>query len=143
MSHTVSEITLVVMTNDITQIPEKRCTNRVTPDPDRPVDVQLVDQDYTLVTSAINLSIEGIGICVLRGILDTNIDNLSKIQVTLPEPVDYSFTTTVRIVHQQGGNFGAQFEDIAQEDAKKLHSYIESRLKKLDADALLKIVDEE
>lgn len=131
------------MTNATHQPPEKRRTIRVTPEPDHPVHIDLIGNDFIKVTIAENVSKEGVGICVPHGFRGYNLDTLVDILVKLPGPIDYSFSTTVKITHLQGNNFGAQFESMEKEDRKNLHAYIEKQLKKMDGDALLKMIDEE
>jgi len=123
-------MTSAVMTNATQKTLEKRRSPRVTPEPDQPVGIHLIGQDYVEVTNAINVSIEGIGICVPHGFHDVNLDKLAEVLIKLPEPVDCSFTATVKIAHRQGNNFGAQFMDIAEKDAKMLHAYIMKLMKK-------------
>ena len=63
--------------------------------------------------------------------------------VKLPQPVGHDFTTTVRIIHQQGNHYGAEFDEIEREDARQLHHYIEKRLKQMDGKDLLKMIEDD
>jgi len=128
------------MTDTSQQTPEKRRAVRVTPASERPVRIDLMGEGFIEVTSAVNVSKEGVGISVPHGFEGYNLDALTVILVNLPEPVNHSFSTTVKVIHQQGNNFGAQFEKLEKEDAEKLFSYIEHQLKKTDGAALLKMI---
>ena len=129
------------MTDVTQQQPEKRREIRVNPEPGHPVRIDLMGNGFIEVTTAANVSKEGIGIKVPHGFKGYNLDGLAEILIKLPKPVEHSFSSTVRIIHQKDQNFGALFASIEKKDAIKLHHYIEGRLKQMDGRELLKMIE--
>ncbi|MCW8962547.1 MAG: PilZ domain-containing protein [Gammaproteobacteria bacterium] len=120
--------------------PEKRRTKRVIPSPDQPVHVELKGSDFIEGTTAVNVSQEGIGISVPHGFKGYNLDEVFDIIIKLPEPVSRSFSTTAKVIHHQGNNFGVQFENLETEDKEDLWAYIDHRLVNTDSASLMKML---
>jgi len=120
---------------------DKRQAIRVVPEADFPVRIDLMGDNLNETTTAVDVSNQGIGINVPLGFRGSDLDSLLKINIWLPEPTEYSFSATVKIIHQKGKGLGAQFERIEKKDAKKLHEYIEQQLKHMSGDAILEMVD--
>jgi len=110
------------------------------PAPDQPVHVDLKGSDFAEVTTAVNISKEGIGISVPHGFKGCNLDEIIDIIVKLPEPVRRNFSTTAKVIYHQGNNFGVQFENLEREDEEDLWAYIEHRLVNTDGTSLMKML---
>jgi len=75
-----------------------------------------------------NISKEGMAMLVPTGFEGCNLDDVIVILVKLPEPVNYSFSTTAKVVHRQDNKCGVLFTNLIKEDEESLFSYIEHRL---------------
>lgn len=126
--------------NDSSQQPEKRITKRVAPSRDQPVHINVEGVASEEAITAVNVSKEGMGLLLPEGFEGCDLDEVTVILVKLPEPVNHSFSTTVKIVHRQGNKCGVRFADLVKEDEESLSGYIEYRLVNTDGASLMKML---
>jgi len=124
--------------NEARQLPEKRLTKRVLPAQDQPIEVVIKLKDCTETTHATNISRHGMGIVLADEFQGCDINGSAYIDVKLPQPVNHSFSARVKIVHQQGNQFGIRFEIITSVDEEILSRYIDHRLVNTDGASVMK-----
>ena len=124
--------------SEATKQSEKRLTKRVLPAQDQPVGIVIQGEGCTETTHATNISQHGLGITVSEGFKGCDLDTSVEIEVALPDPVNHSFSARVKIIHQQGSNYGVRFEEVAQKDGEILSRYIDHRLVNADGTSVMK-----
>lgn len=99
---------------------------RIEPDPDAPIEVQIMGEGFLDVLHARNICENGIGIFVSHGFIDCKIDREIKLCITLPGHPP--FLANARIVHEtncEKNFFGVVFTKIFVVDQRRIHSYMQ------------------
>ncbi len=106
---------------------EKRTTERVVPEPGKPVSIDLNGEDFIEVLEAMDISEGGAGFRVPYGFDGCNIDDPVTAVVWLPDPVNGNITAIGKVAHISDDVFGVSFLDMKSEHMEQLRSYINSR----------------
>ena len=109
---------------------ERRANERVTPDPDQPIRVQIVGEGFMDEVLARDIGIGGLSVTVSHGFEGCNIGAPVELVVTMGRA--RPFLAHGRIRHHsllgEGPHFGVEFTRIRPEDRQRIARYVAMRL---------------
>ena len=115
----------------------KRKYPRVTPEKNFPIRVDITGENFLDILYANDISDGGVNITVSHSFEGCHTGSLVTLIVKLPQPVNHSINVTARIISVSQNRFGAVFENLGRSDRKKIHEYVEYRIKSSYMDKLV------
>lgn len=110
-----------------TAVAEQRIEQRVHPQLECPIRVDINGPDFIDVLMATDISVSGMGLKVDHEFSGCNLDELVSIIIQLPYPVNESVTVMGRIIHLSDNNFGVLFVGLEGAAGEKIRRYVSFR----------------
>jgi hypothetical protein len=107
----------------------RRAHIRVRPKPGEPVEAQVIGDDFIDVFLVRDISSGGIGFFVPHGFAGCNLDVKVQVVITLPHERSFIALGIIRHLTADGHGFGVQFAEIADEDRRRIETYVARRAK--------------
>lgn len=108
-------------------VAEQRTSQRVHPQLDCPIQVDINGPDFIDVLVATDISANGMGLQVDHEFAGCNLDELVSIIIQLPYPVNESISVMGRIIHLSDHNFGVHFVGVESAASEKIQRYVSFR----------------
>lgn len=108
---------------------ERRKYIRVLPEHNHPISVDINGENFIEVLEAIDISEGGVGISVPYRFKGCYIDMPVTLVISLPQPVEYSFSVFGKIKHIANKKFGVVFLNIDKISLMKIRKYIAYRIR--------------
>ncbi|MBI1891220.1 MAG: PilZ domain-containing protein [Burkholderiales bacterium] len=105
----------------------RREFERVIPERDAPVRVNINGDGFIEVTNAVDISEGGIRIVVKHRFAGCAVDQPAQFIIHLPKPVNKHFSFKGRIKHVLDDSFGVQFSGLSPTDLALVRRYIATR----------------
>lgn len=104
---------------------------RVIPDPNAPIEIQIIGQTFLDVLSARDICVDGIGVNVPHRFKGCDIGQSVTLIISLPHLKSFQVTGKIRHEPRKGKNyFGLEFETISPQAQRCIADYVEYMLKK-------------
>lgn len=100
---------------------------RVIPTQENPVTVKVLDEGVPAVTEVRDISEGGVELELAEPLAADKVDRKLTLEVSLPEPVNATLTTSGRIRHAAEQAVGLRFVELAAEDRQRLRRYVQHR----------------
>ena len=107
----------------------KRQQVRVIADRFEPIRIDITGKDFIEIVPAKDISMSGVGIEIPNHLQDRMIEGDISLRITLPHPINHSFSTSGQIVHKANSFFGGIFDGIDDQDQKRLQDYINGQIR--------------
>lgn len=115
----------------------RREYERVIPERDAPVRVNINGDGFIEVTNAVDISEGGIRIVVKHRFAGCSVDQPAHFIVHLPKPVNKHFSFNGRIKHVLDDSYGVQFGALNERDRALVRHYIDARLNRSSRPGIL------